>query len=194
MGEGNDESPKREDESPKKRGHGRFVTLWPLLSVINGGCLTVTLSIRRFLWLVVLEQFALLGISPWCVGFLPDVNHFHRTAARGSTFLSSDDASAAVTQFLWVQGFRPWAEDYKGLQFLHECLRCHSLDAAAMVLEVFEYLGSWNESIQMKVVWREVYLCPVLDPLELQKKIVTEIRTRKGMNPEPYDAKYYSGL
>lgn len=37
MGEGNDESPKREDESPKKRGHGRFVTLWPLLSVINGG-------------------------------------------------------------------------------------------------------------------------------------------------------------
>lgn len=29
---------------------------------------------------------------------------------------------------------------------------------------------------------------------ELQDKVVGEIRTRKGMNPQPYDANYYSGL
>jgi elongation factor 2 len=29
---------------------------------------------------------------------------------------------------------------------------------------------------------------------DLQKKVVVEIRTRKGLNPEPYDEKYYSGL
>ena len=29
---------------------------------------------------------------------------------------------------------------------------------------------------------------------DLQKKVVTEIRTRKGLNPEPYDDRYYAGL
>ena len=29
---------------------------------------------------------------------------------------------------------------------------------------------------------------------DLQKKVVTEIRTCKGLNPEPYDDKYYSGM
>jgi elongation factor 2 len=29
---------------------------------------------------------------------------------------------------------------------------------------------------------------------DLQSKVVTEIRTRKGLSAEPYDAKYYSGL
>ena len=29
---------------------------------------------------------------------------------------------------------------------------------------------------------------------DLQEKVVGEIRTRKGLNPQPYDANYYSGL
>jgi elongation factor 2 len=31
-------------------------------------------------------------------------------------------------------------------------------------------------------------------PAELQKKVVAEIRTRKGLNPEPYDERYYAGV
>jgi elongation factor 2 len=30
-------------------------------------------------------------------------------------------------------------------------------------------------------------------PTEIQTKVVAEIRKRKGLNPEPYDAAYYSG-
>jgi len=29
--------------------------------------------------------------------------------------------------------------------------------------------------------------------MEIQTKVVAEIRTRKGLKPEPYDAAYYSG-
>jgi elongation factor 2 len=33
----------------------------------------------------------------------------------------------------------------------------------------------------------------VILPKELQDKVVGEIRKRKGLNPQPYDAGYYSG-
>jgi len=62
------------------------------------------------------------------------------------------------------------------------------------VAEMFGFASDVRGSTQGRAIWSiENAGFKQLLP-DLQKKVVTEIRTRKGLNPEPYDEKYYSGM
>ncbi len=69
-----------------------------------------------------------------------------------------------------------------------------TVSAACPVADMFGFAGDVRGATQGRAIWSTENAGFQQVPMELQKKIVTEIRTRKGMNPEPYDAKYYSGL
>ena len=62
------------------------------------------------------------------------------------------------------------------------------------VAEMFGFASDVRGSTQGRAIWSiENAGFKQLLP-DLQKKVVVDIRTRKGLNPEPYDDKYYSGL
>ncbi|MDR3282984.1 MAG: elongation factor EF-2 [Candidatus Methanoplasma sp.] len=66
--------------------------------------------------------------------------------------------------------------------------------AECPVADMFGFASDIRGSTQGRALWStENAGFKQLVP-DLQKKVVTEIRTRKGLNPEPYDANYYSGL
>jgi len=69
-----------------------------------------------------------------------------------------------------------------------------TVTASCPVAEMFGFSSDIRGSTQGRAIWSIENAGFLQIPAELQKKIVTEIRTRKGLNPEPYDSKYYSGL
>ncbi|WP_019177411.1 elongation factor EF-2 [Methanomassiliicoccus luminyensis] len=65
--------------------------------------------------------------------------------------------------------------------------------AKAPVAEMFGFASAIRGATQGRALWSTENSGFVPVPPELQTKVVAEIRTRKGLKPEPYDAAYYSG-
>lgn len=65
--------------------------------------------------------------------------------------------------------------------------------ARAPVAEMFGFASAIRSATQGRSLWSTENAGFVQVPTELQAKVVGEIRTRKGLKPEPYDAAYYSG-
>jgi elongation factor 2 len=63
----------------------------------------------------------------------------------------------------------------------------------APVAEMFGFASAIRGATQGRALWSTENAGFVPVPTELQAKVVGEIRKRKGLNPEPYDAAYYSG-
>ena len=66
--------------------------------------------------------------------------------------------------------------------------------AECPVADMFGFASDIRGSTQGRALWSTENAGFKQLPPDLQKKVVGEIRTRKGLNPEPYDANYYSGL
>ena len=69
-----------------------------------------------------------------------------------------------------------------------------TVSAECPVADMFGFASDVRGSTQGRALWSTENAGFKQLPPELQKKVVTEIRTRKGLNPEPYEANYYSGL
>ncbi|MCQ2056534.1 MAG: elongation factor EF-2 [archaeon] len=69
-----------------------------------------------------------------------------------------------------------------------------TVSAICPVADMFGFAGDVRGATQGRAIWSTENAGFQTVPIELQRKITTEIRTRKGMSPEPYDSKYYSGL
>lgn len=69
-----------------------------------------------------------------------------------------------------------------------------TVSAECPVADMFGFASEIRGATQGRALWSTENAGFKQVPSELQKKIVAEIRTRKGLNPEPYDASYYSGL
>ena len=69
-----------------------------------------------------------------------------------------------------------------------------TVTAEVPVADMFGFSSDIRGSTQGRAIWSVENAGFHQVPPELQKKIVSDIRTRKGLNPEPYDANYYSGL
>jgi elongation factor 2 len=65
--------------------------------------------------------------------------------------------------------------------------------ARAPVAEMFGFASAIRGATQGRALWSTENAGFVRLPSELQKTVVAAIRKRKGLNPEPYDAAYYSG-
>ena len=61
------------------------------------------------------------------------------------------------------------------------------------VAEMFGFASAIRGATQGRALWNAENAGFEYIPNELQTQVVKEIRTRKGLNPEPYDAGYYSG-
>jgi len=66
------------------------------------------------------------------------------------------------------------------------------ITARAPVAEMFGFASAIRSATQGRALWSTENSGFVQIPNELQSRIVAEIRTRKGLKPEPYDAAYYS--
>lgn len=64
--------------------------------------------------------------------------------------------------------------------------------ARAPVAEMFGFASTIRGATQGRALWSTENSGFVPVPPELQPKVVEQIRTRKGLKPEPYDAAYYS--
>jgi len=69
-----------------------------------------------------------------------------------------------------------------------------TVTAECPIADMFGFASDVRGSTQGRAIWSTENAGFKNVPPELQKKVVTEIRTRKTLNPEPYDAGYYSGL
>ncbi|MDR1690413.1 MAG: elongation factor EF-2 [Candidatus Methanoplasma sp.] len=69
-----------------------------------------------------------------------------------------------------------------------------TVSAECPVADMFGFASDIRGSTQGRALWSTENAGFKQMPPELQKKVVTDIRTRKGLNPEPYDANYYSGM
>ena len=69
-----------------------------------------------------------------------------------------------------------------------------TVSAECPIADMFGFASDIRGSTQGRALWSTENAGFKQLPPELQKKVVTEIRTRKGISPEPYDARYYSGL
>ncbi len=67
------------------------------------------------------------------------------------------------------------------------------VSAKAPVAEMFGFASAIRGATQGRALWSTENSGFVRVPTEIQTKVVAEIRKRKGLNPEPYDAGYYSG-
>jgi elongation factor 2 len=65
--------------------------------------------------------------------------------------------------------------------------------AKAPVAEMFGFASAIRGATQGRALWSTENAGFVRVPTEIQTKVVAEIRKRKGLSPEPYDASYYSG-
>ncbi|MFI5414136.1 MAG: elongation factor EF-2 [Candidatus Lutacidiplasmatales archaeon] len=65
--------------------------------------------------------------------------------------------------------------------------------AKAPVAELFGFASDIRSATAGKVLWSTESLGFEILPAELQGKVVAEVRQRRGLKPEPYDAAYYSG-
>jgi elongation factor 2 len=65
--------------------------------------------------------------------------------------------------------------------------------AKVPVAEMFGFASDIRSATAGKVLWATETLGFEPIPTELQTKVVAEIRQRRGLKPEPYDASYYAG-
>jgi elongation factor 2 len=65
--------------------------------------------------------------------------------------------------------------------------------AKVPVAELFGFASDIRSATAGKVLWSTESLGFEVLPSELQGKVVGEVRQRRGLKPEPYDAAYYSG-
>jgi elongation factor 2 len=65
--------------------------------------------------------------------------------------------------------------------------------AKVPVAEMFGFASDIRSATAGKVLWATESLGFEILPTELQSKIVGEVRQRRGLKPDPYDAAYYSG-
>ncbi len=68
-----------------------------------------------------------------------------------------------------------------------------TVSAKVPVAELFGFASDIRSATAGKVLWSTESLGFEPVPVELQPKVVGEIRQRRGLKPEPYDAAYYSG-
>jgi translation elongation factor aEF-2 len=69
-----------------------------------------------------------------------------------------------------------------------------TVSAECPIADMFGFASDIRGSTQGRALWSTENAGFKQLPPDLQKKVVGEIRTRKGLNPEPYDAHYYSGM
>ncbi|HEY6237998.1 MAG TPA: elongation factor EF-2 [Thermoplasmata archaeon] len=65
--------------------------------------------------------------------------------------------------------------------------------AKSPVAELFGFASDIRSATAGKVLWSTESLGFEILPTELQKTVVGEVRQRRGLKPEPYDAAYYAG-
>ncbi len=65
--------------------------------------------------------------------------------------------------------------------------------AKVPVAEMFGFASDIRSATAGKVLWSTESLGFEVLPTELQGKVVSEVRQRRGLKPEPYDASYYAG-
>ncbi len=65
--------------------------------------------------------------------------------------------------------------------------------AKVPVAEMFGFASDIRSATAGKVLWATESMGFEPVPSELQPKVVAEVRQRRGLKPEPYDASYYSG-
>jgi elongation factor 2 len=65
--------------------------------------------------------------------------------------------------------------------------------AKVPVAELFGFASDIRSATAGKVLWSTESMGFEPVPVELQPKVVSEIRQRRGLKPEPYDAAYYAG-
>ena len=65
--------------------------------------------------------------------------------------------------------------------------------AKVPVAEMFGFASDIRSATAGKVLWATESLGFEILPTELQGKVVGEVRQRRGLKPEPYDAAYYAG-
>lgn len=68
-----------------------------------------------------------------------------------------------------------------------------TVTAKCPVSEMFGFASAIRGSTQGRALWSTENAGFETMPTELQNEVVKSIRTRKGLNPEPYDANYYAG-
>jgi len=86
-----------------------------------------------------------------------------------------------------LQGRRSTIED------IHQDHDATVITAKAPVAEMFGFASAIRGATQGRALWSTENSGFVILPREIQEKVVGEIRKRKGLNPQPYDAGYYSG-
>ncbi len=69
-----------------------------------------------------------------------------------------------------------------------------TVSASVPVADMFGFASDIRSATQGRALWSTENSGFQQVPNELQKKVVSEIRTRKGLNPEPYDDRYYAGV
>jgi elongation factor 2 len=68
----------------------------------------------------------------------------------------------------------------------------NTIVAKVPVAELFGFASDLRSSTAGKVLWSTESLGFERLPSEMQPKVVAEVRTRRGLKPEPYDAAYYA--
>ncbi|MCI4347760.1 MAG: elongation factor EF-2, partial [Thermoplasmata archaeon] len=68
-----------------------------------------------------------------------------------------------------------------------------TVSAKVPVAELFGFASDIRSATAGKVLWATESMGFERVPTELQTPVVAEIRQRRGLKPEPYDAAYYSG-
>ena len=79
------------------------------------------------------------------------------------------------------------------IEDIHQEGEATIIAAKAPVAEMFGFASAIRGATQGRALWSTENSGFVPVPAEIQTKVVAEIRTRKGLKPEPYDAAYYSG-
>jgi elongation factor 2 len=79
------------------------------------------------------------------------------------------------------------------IEDIHQEGEATIITAKAPVAEMFGFASAIRGATQGRALWSTENSGFVPVPTELQTKVVEQIRTRKGLKPEPYDAAYYSG-
>lgn len=69
-----------------------------------------------------------------------------------------------------------------------------SVTAVVPVADMFGFASDIRSATQGRALWSTENSGFQQSPNEIQKKVVAEIRVRKGLNPEPYDDRYYAGV
>jgi elongation factor 2 len=69
----------------------------------------------------------------------------------------------------------------------------NTITAKVPVAELFGFSSDIRSATAGKVLWSTESMGFSRLPSELQKQVVSEVRQRRGLKPEPYDASYYSG-